>query len=191
MKRIVPTAEAALKAVSYGACIVGGWLVIALSFAICVEVVLRRVFNDSLQGIDEYGGYALATTASLGLAYCFYEHAHIRIDLVVRRLPPWLGRILSVVAVVTLGFVAVLLALEAYRLAEESRLFGAFSNTPLRTPIFYPQAIWAAGLFLFALAIALRLVHLLQAALQRDIAAVDEMLGRATEDAPSRFGGLD
>jgi len=182
MKRIIPNAETALRAVSYASCIVGGWLVILLSFAIFVEVLLRKVFNKSLQGVDEYGGYALATTAALGLAYCFYEHAHIRIDLVVRVLPKMLGRVLAIFAIAVFGVVVGILALEAVRLTQESYMFGAFSNTPLRTPLYYPQAIWATGLCLFFVVIVLRLLHLLQAAVQRDTDAIRDMLGETVSD---------
>ncbi|WP_417720200.1 TRAP transporter small permease subunit [Salipiger sp.] len=188
MKRIIPTAEAALQAVSHAACIIGGWFVILLSFGICVEVVLRKVFNASLQGIDEYGGYALATTASLGLAYCFYEHAHIRIDLVVRKLPRPVGRLLAVLAIAILGVVVAMLALEAYRLTEESQMFGAFSNTPLRTPMVYPQAIWTAGFCLFFLAILVRLLHLFQTVLTGDEAGTAELLGENASGAGSVDG---
>ncbi len=194
MKRIIPNAEAAVRAVSHGACIVGGWLVILLSFGICIEVFLRKVFNESLQGVDEYGGYALATTASLGLAYCFYEHAHIRIDLVVRKLPRSLARVFGVIAIIALGSVVWMLAYEAVRLTQESHMFGAFSNTPLRTPIHYPQAIWAAGFGLFFIAILLRLLHVLQAALLRDSAALGDMLGEADaepEGDPGRMRGVE
>ncbi|MEM7744835.1 MAG: TRAP transporter small permease [Pseudomonadota bacterium] len=179
MRRVIPAAETALKAVSHAACIVGGWLVILLSVGICVEVVLRKAFSQSLQGIDEYGGYALAVTASLGMAYCFYEHAHIKIDLVVRKLPKRFARVLSVIAIVALGIVVGMLALEAFSLSEESYMFGAFSNTPLRTPIYYPQAIWALGFGLFVLAIVLRLLHIMQSLLLNDSAATGELLGES------------
>ncbi|GGB17626.1 TRAP transporter small permease subunit [Allosediminivita pacifica] len=182
MKRIIPTAERGLKALSHTACILGGWFVILLSVGICIEVFLRKVFNESLQGVDEYGGYALAITASLGFAYCFYEHAHIRIDLLTRRLPRTLGRALSIFAIVMLGVVAGLLGLQSIRLAQESQLFMAFSNTPLRTPIVYPQAIWAAGFCLFFVAIVLRLLHIFQSLLSGDGDRLGDLLGESTSD---------
>ncbi|KMK66538.1 TRAP transporter small permease subunit [Puniceibacterium sp. IMCC21224] len=187
MKRIIPSSEAALRAISHAACIVGGWLVILLSIGICVEVFLRKVFSESLQGIDEYGGYTLATTASLGLAYCFYEHAHIQIDVVVRKLPKRLGRVFAVIAILALGIVVGMLALGAIRLTDESYLFGAFSNTPLRTPIYYPQAIWAGGFCLFFLAIVLRLLHLLQTILLGDKDATSDLLGEARSGEDSQI----
>lgn len=165
-------------ALSRAACIIGGWCVILLAVGICVEVVLRKVFNDSLQGVDEYGGYVLAVTASLGMAYAFYENAHIRIDLVVRRLPRRLGRVMALLAIAALGTVVATLAWEAWRLTEESHFFGAFSNTPLRTPLVYPQAIWTGGFCLFFLAILLRLLHLFQSLLTGN--DVSELLGDAS-----------
>ena len=100
MRHIVNKVETAMGAVSTAFCLIGGWLLIALSFAICLEVIL------SLQGIDEYGGYALAVTSALGMAFCFYDHAHIRIDLLVRRLPSPLFRASSFIAIATLGATA-------------------------------------------------------------------------------------
>lgn len=182
MKRIIPNAERGLRALSYAACILGGWFVILLSVGICVEVFLRKAFNESLQGVDEYGGYALAITASLGFAYCFYEHAHIRIDLLTRKLPRRIGRGFVIFAILVLGVVAALLALESVKLAQESQFFGAFSNTPLRTPIVYPQAIWAAGFCLFFVAIVLRLLHIAQTLFQGDSNATGELLGESTSN---------
>lgn len=194
MKRIVPAAEDVLRRVSQAACIIGGWLIILLSIGICVEVVLRKVFSTSLQGIDEFGGYALAITASLGMAYCFFEHAHIQIDLVVRKLPTRLGRVFAIIAMIGLGAVVGMIAWEAVKLTQESHMFGAFSNTPLRTPIHYPQGIWAAGFCLFFLAIVLRLIHVLQSILTRDPETTDTLLGRTgsgTAAELTRMKGLE
>ena len=37
--------------------------------ATCVEMVTRKLFNFSLQGVDEVGGYTLAVTSALGFSY--------------------------------------------------------------------------------------------------------------------------
>lgn len=180
MKQIIPAAESVVRSISRGACIIGGWSVILLSIGICVEVVLRKVFSTSLQGIDEYGGYTLAVTASLGMAYCFCENAHIQIDVLVRRLPRKLARALACVAIAVLGLVVWIILFEAYRLTRESFDFGAFSNTPLRTPIGYPQAIWTGGFGLFLIAIILRLLHIAQSILTGDNARTAELLGETS-----------
>ncbi len=190
MKRIVNTLETALGAVSSAACILGGWLLVALSFAICLEVVLRKAFSLSLQGIDEYGGYALAVTSALGMAFCFYDHAHIRIDLLVRRLPRLLFRASSVLAVATLGATAWYLASGAWSVTLESWQFGAFANTPLRTPLYLPQGIWAIGLTIFLAAILVRLLRVLLAAVTRDEATLRETLDHNSDEAAEVVEGV-
>lgn len=190
MKRIIPATEAALQRVSYAACIMGGWFIILLSVGICLEVVLRKVFNSSLQGVDEFGGYALATTASLGMAYCFFEGAHIQIDLVVRKLPTKLGRVFAFIATLGLGAVVGMMAWEALKLTQESHMFGAFSNTPLRTPIHIPQGIWASGFCLFFVAITVRVLHILQAITLGETRAVDDLLGQVKSGADGELARL-
>ena len=46
-----------------------GWWLIALSVATCVEMVGRKLFGFSLQGVDELGGYTLAVTSAIGFSY--------------------------------------------------------------------------------------------------------------------------
>lgn len=167
MKNLASRIENGVKALSRVAYILGGWLLILLSVMVCVEIVLRKVFNQSLQGVDEYGGYVLAITSAFGFAFAFYEGSHIRIDVLVRRLPRGLRIVSSLVALLSLLFVAAFIAKYTVLLAVESWDMESFANTPLRTPLFIPQAIWAAGICLFALAIAMRLLVMLQSALRR------------------------
>lgn len=182
MRHIVNKVEAAMGAVSTAFCLIGGWLLISLSFAICLEVILRKVFSMSLQGIDEYGGYALAVTSALGMAFCFYDHAHIRIDLLVRRLPRPLFRASSFIAIVTLGATAWYLASGAWSVTLESWEFGAFANTPLRTPLYIPQGIWATGLTIFFVAIVVRIVRIVLAVTSQNHKALSETLDHQPED---------
>ena len=41
---------------------------IAVSLVVAVETVMRKVFNVSLQGADELGGYALAVGATIAFS---------------------------------------------------------------------------------------------------------------------------
>ena len=167
MKNLATRTEGWVKALARVGYILGGWLLILLSVMVCAEIVLRKVFNQSLQGVDEYGGYALAVTSAIGFAYAFYEGSHIRIDVLVRRLPRGLRIASSLVAHLSLLFVAAFFAKYAVLLALESWDMESFANTPLRTPLFIPQAIWAGGMCLFALAIAIRLAVMLQTFLRK------------------------
>ena len=59
--------------------------------ATCVEMVTRKLFNFSLQGVDEIGGYTLAVTSALGLfVHAAGTRGHTRVDFLLSRLPAWL-----------------------------------------------------------------------------------------------------
>lgn len=167
MKNLSTSVEDRVKALARVACIVGGWLLILLSIMVCAEIVLRKVFNHSLQGVDEYGGYALAVTSAIGFAFAFYEGSHIRIDVLVRRLPRSLRILSSVVAHLSLLVVAGLFAKYAVLLTIESWEINAFANTPLRTPLYVPQAIWAGGMCLFFVALSVRLLVMLEGVVRK------------------------
>lgn len=162
MKNYAEKVESVTKSLSKVVCIAGGWLLIFLSVMICVEVFLRKVFNHSLQGVDEYGGYALALTSALGFAYAFYEGSHIKIDVLVRLLPRPFRIGSALLAQVSLLIVASILAHRAVLQALDSWELQAFANTPLRTPLYIPQAIWAAGICLFVAALAIRMTRILE-----------------------------
>lgn len=168
--------ESKFQSFSKLTCIAGGWLLILLSVMICVEVFLRKVFSLSLQGVDEYGGYALAITASLGLAYAFYEGTHIKIDVLVRLFPQPIRIASSLLAQVTLFGVASFLAYRTVLHTLESWELSAFANTPLRTPLYVPQGIWALGFTLFMIVLGIRLLLVLELAVRRNGTELKELL---------------
>ena len=59
---------------------VAGAALILVSLVIGGDVIARKVFNVSLAGTDEIGGYVLAATCSWAFAYTLLRRAHIRID---------------------------------------------------------------------------------------------------------------
>ena len=128
-----------------------GMAVFVLAFLIVVDILARRLFAFSLQGTDELGGYVLAMVGSLGLAFVLAERGFTRIDLTVRRMPRPVRNVLHVVAYVSLAGLALFFASQALFELEETWLFDTHANTPLQTPLWIPQGLWALGMSLFAL----------------------------------------
>ena len=91
-----------------------GVVFMLLSFAVAVETTMRKVFNVSLQGVDELGGYCLAVGASLAFTLALLSRAHIRIDLIHDRLPRGPRIALNVLAMLTITATALLLLAMAY-----------------------------------------------------------------------------
>jgi TRAP-type mannitol/chloroaromatic compound transport system permease small subunit len=158
-----------------------GYGVLALSFLIAAEVILRRAAGVSLQGADEYGGYVRAAMATFGFAYALMERAHTRIELLHERLSARPRAVLDVIAMLAVAGMAVFMAMRGVALTAESHAFGTLSGTPRMTPLWRPQAVWAAGLVLFAAFAAACAVHAL-ILMVRNPAAVQRFYGAKSLD---------
>ncbi|MBL8381460.1 MAG: TRAP transporter small permease [Burkholderiales bacterium] len=127
-----------------------GAVFLILSFAVALETFMRKVFNVSLQGVDELGGYILAVGASLAFTLALISRAHIRIDLVHDRLARAPRLALNVIAVLFITATAAFMLAMAYYSLRDSIALNSTAQTPWATPIKYPQMVWIACLGLFA-----------------------------------------
>ena len=141
--------------------IIGGYVLLGLSFLIVFEVIARKLFNFSLQGVDEIGGYVVAITGTFGFAYALIERTHTRIDIVLDHVPSQLRNLLNVLAYGLVAAASVFMLRYAYEALNESILFGSLSPTPLQTIMWIPQSLWVAGLVWFSITALAILVHLL------------------------------
>lgn len=137
-----------------------GGAVFVLSLLIAFDVVARKMFGFSLQGTDEIGGYVLAMVGSLGMIHVLNRKEFTRIDLLVRIAPLAVQRVLHVLAYVTLAAMVVFFANHALKTLDETLLFQTRANTPLQTPMWIPQGLWATGMVFFA---AMAVIHALRA----------------------------
>ena len=142
--------------------LLGGYAVLALAFFVCAEVILRRAVGISLQGADEFGGYVLAGMAAFGFAYALMERSHTRIELLLERLPNRAVAGLDALAVLAVAGMAAFMAWRGVAVVMESIEFRSLSGTPSMTPLWRPQAIWAAGLIVFAAFAAAAAIHALR-----------------------------
>jgi TRAP-type C4-dicarboxylate transport system permease small subunit len=130
--------------------ILAGWWLILFSLASCAEMVLRKLFQYSLQGIDEVGGYTLAVTSAIGFSYTLLTRGHTRIDFLVSKMPETARAVLNWLAMFTLAAVALFGFVRGYTVLAESIEFQSTATTPLQTPLWIPQSVWLAGFGLFA-----------------------------------------
>lgn len=152
---------------------IGGTLLL-YCFAVGVEVLGRRFFGFSLQGVDEIGGYLMALVVAIGFTSALLANAHIRIDLLLPRLPRRVVLWLNAAALASLTAYALFLVWQAAGVAMQSYRLKAVAPTPLLTPLALPQAIWVAALLLFLVATASMFVQALIRALRGEsVAAAD------------------
>ncbi len=128
-----------------------GLIFVALSLLVALETVLRKAFNFSLQGADELGGYALAICATIAFSLALLGRTHIRVDVFHERLPAAMQTALNGLSALLLAAFAVLLAVLAWFVVQDSRAYQSVSQTPWATPLAIPQTAWLVGLMVFAL----------------------------------------
>ncbi len=75
----------------------------ASAVVVTVETVSRKVFNVSLQGADELGGYALAVGSTIAFSLALMGRNHIRVDVFHEKFPRWLQAALNWVSIVSLA----------------------------------------------------------------------------------------
>jgi TRAP-type C4-dicarboxylate transport system permease small subunit len=149
-----------------------GLTFVGLAFLVAVETIMRRVFVRSLQGVDEFGGYALAVGAALAIAVALRTRAHIRIDVVHDRLPRPLRVLLNLIAYPALALAAIAVFIMAFYALKETIDVSSVAQTPWATPLKYPQGAWLAALavfVLFATVEALKVIGLAMAGKFREI----------------------
>jgi TRAP-type C4-dicarboxylate transport system permease small subunit len=111
-----------------------GLAFLVLAVAVTVENIMRKVFNQSLQGVDELGGYLLALGGAMSFSVALVARAHIRIDIVHDHLPAPLRVALNVLASLSILACAVALLRMAWFAYDESATLGATAQTPWRQP---------------------------------------------------------
>jgi TRAP-type C4-dicarboxylate transport system permease small subunit len=127
-----------------------GLILLALSLIVTVETIVRKVFNFSLQGADELGGYALAFGATIAFSLALMGRTHIRVDVFHDLLPARLQTALNLLSIVGLAAFALLMAWLSWFVIQDTRAYHSVSQTPWATPLVIPQSAWLAGLIVFA-----------------------------------------
>jgi TRAP-type mannitol/chloroaromatic compound transport system permease small subunit len=160
----------------------GGLLILITVLMITLEVISRALLNQPLGASTELSGYVLAISSSWSFAYALLRKAHIRIDVLYLRLSGTARAVLDLLALALLGVFCVFVVGAVIGVAADSYSQSSLANTPLRTPLWIPQWLWAFGLIWFSLATALLLFRVLMALCMRDPASAQQVAGSPTVD---------
>ena len=128
-----------------------GVLILASMLIICYGVVLRYVLGASTVWQTELAVYFLMFAAFVGGAYGLKHGDHVRIDIVVNRLPGRVRLFINFVAVV-LGFVFIaIIGVLGFDMWWEAVERGRRSSTAWRVPLAFPYFMLPLGMTLMAL----------------------------------------
>ena len=128
-----------------------GGIFLLLSIVVAVETTSRKLFNVSLQGADELGGYALAVGSTIAFSLALMGRSHIRVDVFHEKFPRAMQAALNWLSIVSLAVLGLFIAWVAWKVIGDTRQYGSTAQTPWATPLIWPQSVWYAGLAIFAL----------------------------------------
>lgn len=150
---------------------------------ILFDIVARRMLGFSTAATAELTGYLLAIGMTLGLAGTLEARAHVRIDVLVQKLPLGWRVGLHLTALAALLITAGFMAYGAVMLTWESWELHATDLSGLRTPLVIPQGIWTLGFLLFVLMGVALLCRSLRWLWRGSLPEVDRaLLSRSDED---------
>lgn len=154
-----------------------GWVFIFCALFVTFDVLARAFLGFSSQSTTEMTGYMLAFGIAWGLPHALATRNHVRIDMVLNKVPLRGRQYLHFFALTLLCVLAGFLSFGAIELVQESQDFGATDNSLLHTPLVIPQGLWAIGIVVFFLLILAMMVETLLLILAGRADAVDALLG--------------
>lgn len=131
-------------------------LILAICAIVAYEIVARFGFDAPTIWSQEISVYLLLACAFLGFAPTMHAGEHIRIDLLVKRLP-WAARhALELAVSLAIAAFAAIVAWGGYQALVHSFSFGRRSLTLLAVPVWIPQLVVPLGMLLVVLVALLR-----------------------------------
>jgi TRAP-type C4-dicarboxylate transport system permease small subunit len=160
--------------------VAAGWLFIVCSLFVTFDVVGRKFFGISSKATVELTGYMLALGIAWGLTEALTSRAHIRVDVLVSKMPLGVRAWMHALALTFLGVLGFFLSWRAWAVVQDSWDFNTHDSSALSVPLAYPQGAWALGITLFfALTLVMWLEVLVLLALGRSD-VIDRLLGPRT-----------
>jgi TRAP-type C4-dicarboxylate transport system permease small subunit len=172
--------QAAVRSVAWVMNAAAGWVFVACAAFITFDVVARNFFGFSSRSTTEITGYMLAFGIAWGLSHALAERSHVRVDVLINKLPMGARQYLHALALALLAVFAGYAAWGACQLVLESLDFGATDMSALHTPLAIPQGLWAFGLSVFFVLTVLMLAEVLVLLALGRGAEVDALLSSRT-----------
>jgi TRAP-type C4-dicarboxylate transport system permease small subunit len=112
-----------------------------------------------------------------GLAGALDARTHVRIDILIQKVPGAYRGYLHWLALALLVLFAGFLVYGAWHTTMESWDFKATDNSLLKTPLILPQGLWLVGFGVFGAMAALRLLEVAMLLPGGDIQAIEHLTG--------------
>jgi TRAP-type C4-dicarboxylate transport system permease small subunit len=134
-----------IQRINYYLCSVGMVLLVPMMLLTAGDVIGRAVWARPIPGAVEVSSYMLAVFILLGIAYTHQVKGHVRVSMLVSRLPERLGLITDITTILLSLFIIFILAWQGWAVGVVERSVSDM----LRIPQFpFRLLVSVAGLFL-------------------------------------------
>lgn len=135
-------------------------LIAGICLLVCTQVLFNLItrfgglgVNLTIPSYADFAGYLLATSSFLALAYTLTQGGHIRVNLVLSRLPTRVRWIAEIFSLCLCAVVSAYVTFYMGKLCIESYEFGDLSPGIIAIPIWIPQCFVLAGMIIFTVAL--------------------------------------
>lgn len=157
MKKILKLLVHMVNGISNGLAVVSGITILVITLIVTVDVFMRYLLNRPLLFAGETCEFLMALIVFAGLAYTFQRGGHIRIELVIQRVPTrfryWIRTATFAVGIIFLF----IFAWQIFLFIKESYDFNR-ASTVLLCPIWIPQLSMLIGVIALILVLILAIV---------------------------------
>jgi TRAP-type C4-dicarboxylate transport system permease small subunit len=130
---------------------VSGWLVPIMVALVAVEVFMRYILQAPPMVADEFSAYLLVCVSYLGMAYTWRQGGHVRITILVSRLPVKVASYVRLIVLLLIFFFMIGITKAGYDMVVYAHEIGLRSDTWLTFPLFWPQLAVFLGFLVFLL----------------------------------------
>lgn len=156
-----------MRRVALTAGLMAGLCLLAMTLMVTMDVTLRYGFNAPTAWVNEFSSYLAVIIVFLGISYVLREDAHIRVDVVVRKLPrrgqDWMRVITSIAF---LAYTVILFRL-TWDIFVLHFTINKTSFTAMDVPLWPTQFFIPLGLAIMGLLLIHRIYAEVKAALQK------------------------
>jgi len=135
------------------------WLVPLMMILVVVEVFTRYVLDRPLMVADEVSAYMLVALSFLGLAYTWRQGGHVRITILVSRLPSKAAAWVRLAGLIVVFFFILEMDQSAYKMVIYALQINMRSSTFLMIPLFWPQLPIFVGFIMLTLMVFVDIVR--------------------------------
>lgn len=151
LKGVVARYAATANLATTGACAVAMLALAIMTVIVTGDVILRYVFNAPTKWVGEISSFLMVVIVLMGLAYTQKERGHIKVDIILSRLPKAVRRWAELmILVISFVFTIILLYLTAGDFWLSVK-WGTTSESVMAFPLAPWQAFIPIGLAILAL----------------------------------------